>query len=121
LISRRADLTASRWRVEAAERNREGARAEFFPDVSINALIGVQSVDLGKLLQYNSRVPAATGGAIQCCPSVNGGRLKGTLWACQAAIDARVAAYQDTLVSAAHDVRRRRRPVHRSPPANSAP
>ena len=50
LIARRADLTASRWRVEAAQKNREAARAEFFPDVSINALIGVQSVELGKLL-----------------------------------------------------------------------
>ena len=58
LISRRADITASRWRVEAAEKNRESARAEFFPDVSINALIGVQSVDVGKLLEYGSRVPS---------------------------------------------------------------
>jgi len=102
LISRRADLTASRWRVQAAERNREGARAEFFPDVSINALIGVQSVDLGKLLQYNSRVPAAT--AAIHLPIFDGGRLKARYGASQAAIDAAVAAYQDTLVSAAHDV-----------------
>jgi multidrug efflux system outer membrane protein len=102
LISRRADLTASRWRVEAAERNREGARAEFFPDVSINALIGVQSVDLSKLLQYNSRVPAAT--AAIHLPIFDGGRLKARYGASQAAIDAAVAAYQDTLVSAARDV-----------------
>jgi multidrug efflux system outer membrane protein len=102
LISRRADLTASRWRVEAAERNREGARAEFFPDVSINALIGLQSVDLGKLLQYDSRVPSAT--AAIHLPIFDSGRLKARYGASQAAIDAAVAAYQDTLVGAARDV-----------------
>jgi len=102
LIARRADLTASRWRVEAAQKNREAARAEFFPDVSINALIGVQSVDLGKLLQYNSRVPAAT--AAVHLPIFDGGRLKARYGASQAAIDEAVAGYQDTLVSAARDV-----------------
>jgi multidrug efflux system outer membrane protein len=102
LIARRADLTASRWRVEAAQKNREAARAEFFPDVSINALIGVQSVDLGKLLQYNSRVPAAT--AAIHLPIFDGGRLKARYGASQAAIDEAVAGYQDTLVSAARDV-----------------
>ncbi len=102
LIARRADLTASRWRVEAAQKDRESARAEFFPDVSINALIGVQSVDVGKLLQYSSRVPAAT--AAIHLPIFDQGRLKARYGASQAAIDAAVAGYQDTLVSAARDV-----------------
>ena len=57
LIARRADITASRWRVEAAEKSRESARAEFFPDVSINALAGVQSIDVTTLINYASRVP----------------------------------------------------------------
>jgi multidrug efflux system outer membrane protein len=102
LIARRADLTASRWRVEAAQKNREAARAEFFPDVSINALIGLQSVDLGKLLEYRSRVPAAT--AAIHLPIFDGGRLKARYGASQAAIDEAVAGYQDTLVGAARDV-----------------
>jgi multidrug efflux system outer membrane protein len=102
LIARRADLTASRWRVEAAQKNREAARAEFFPDVSINALIGVQSVDIGKLLQYNSRVPAAT--AAIHLPIFDAGRLKARYGASQAAISAAVADYQETLVGAARDV-----------------
>jgi len=101
LIARRADLTASRWRVEAAQKNREAARAEFFPDVSINALIGVQSVDLGKLLEYSSRVPAAT--AAIHLPIFDGGRLKARYGASQAAIDEAVAGYQDTLVGAARE------------------
>ena len=102
LMARRADLTASRWRVQAAERSRDAARAEFFPDVSVSALVGLQSVDLGKLLQYASRVPAAT--AAIHLPIFDAGRLKARYGASQAAIDAAVAGYQETLVNAAREV-----------------
>ncbi len=102
LIARRADITASRWRVEAAERNLDSARAEFFPDVSINALLGFSSVDVGKLLEYGSRVPQAA--AAVHLPIFDAGRLKARYGAAQSAIDAAVATYQDTLVGAARDV-----------------
>ena len=102
LISRRADITASRWRVEAAERNRDSARAEFFPDVSINVLLGLSSVDIGKLIEYGSRVPQAS--AAVHLPIFDAGRLKARYGATQAAIDSAVASYRDTLVSAARDV-----------------
>jgi multidrug efflux system outer membrane protein len=102
LISRRADITASRWRVEAAERNLDSARAEFFPDVSINALVGLSAIDVSKLLEYGSRVPQAA--AAIHLPIFDAGRLKARYGANQAAIDSAVASYQDTLVSAARDV-----------------
>jgi multidrug efflux system outer membrane protein len=102
LIARRADITASRWRVEAAEKNLDSARAEFFPDVSINAMLGLSSVDIGKLIEYGSRVPQAS--AAVHLPIFDAGRLKARYGATQAAIDAAVANYQDTLVSAARDV-----------------
>ncbi len=102
LISRRADITASRWRVEAAEQNRESARDEFFPDVSINALMGVQSIDVSKLLEYGSRVPNVT--AAIHLPLFDAGRLKARYGATQSAVDSAVATYQDTVVSAARDV-----------------
>jgi len=102
LIARRADITASRWRVEAAQRSRDSARAEFFPDVSINALIGVQSININDLLTYGSRVPQVA--AAVHLPIFDSGRLKARYGAAQSAIDAAVAAYQETLVSAARDV-----------------
>lgn len=102
LIARRADLTASRWRVEAAEKNRGVARAEFYPDISINALIGVQSIDVSNLLRYDSRVPAAA--AAIHLPIFDAGRLQARYGAAQAALGAAVASYQDTLVNAARDV-----------------
>ncbi|MGO9935164.1 MAG: efflux transporter outer membrane subunit [Steroidobacteraceae bacterium] len=102
LISRRADITASRWRVEAAERNLDSARAEFYPDVTINALVGLSSIDVSKLFEYGSRVPQA--GAAIHLPIFDSGRLKARYGGAQAAIDAAVSSYQDTLISAARDV-----------------
>jgi outer membrane protein, multidrug efflux system len=102
LVSRRADITASRWRVQAAERSQESARAEFFPDVSVNALIGVQSINLSTLLEYGSRVPEVA--AAIHLPLFDAGRLKARYGASQAAVDTAVATYRDTVVSAARDV-----------------
>jgi len=78
------------------------SRAEFFPDVTINALAGLSSIDVGKLLEYGSRVPQAS--AAIHLPIFDAGRLKARYGATQAAIDSAVATYQDTLVSAARDV-----------------
>jgi len=102
LIARRADVTASRWRVESAEKSLASARAEFFPDVTVNALLGVSSLDVGKLLEYGSRVPQVS--AAIHLPIFDAGRLKARYGGAQAAIDAAVSNYQDTVVSAARDV-----------------
>ncbi len=102
LISRRADVTASRWRVEAAEKSLASARAEFYPDVSINALLGVSSLDVGKLLEYGSRVPQVSG-AIHL-PIFDAGRLKARYGGAQAAIESAVSSYQDAVIGAARDV-----------------
>jgi multidrug efflux system outer membrane protein len=102
LLSRRADIVASRWRVEAAEHSRESARDEFFPDISVNALIGFQSMDVGTLLNYGSRVPGAS--AAIHLPIFDAGRLKARYGGAQAALDSAVASYRDTVVSAARDV-----------------
>ncbi len=102
LMSRRADITASRWRVEAAERSLASARADFFPDVTVNALLGLSSLDVGRLLEYGSRVPQLT--AAIHLPIFDAGRLKARYGGAQAAIDAAVSSYQDTVISAARDV-----------------
>jgi multidrug efflux system outer membrane protein len=102
LISRRPDITASRWRVEAAERSLQSARAEFYPDVTINALAGVSSIDAGKLLEYGSRVPMAN--AAIHLPIFDAGRLKARYGATQASVDSAVTNYQETIVAAARDV-----------------
>ena len=102
LVARRADITASRWRVEAAEKSLSGARADFFPDVSVNLLLGLSSVDIGRLFEYGSRVPMA--GAAIHLPIFDEGRLKARYGGARAAVDSAVSAYQDTVISAARDV-----------------
>jgi multidrug efflux system outer membrane protein len=102
LIARRADITASRWRVESAEKSLASARAEFFPDITVNALAGVASLDVGKLLEYGSRVPQVS--AAIHLPIFDAGRLKARYGGAQAAIDSAVSSYQDAVISAARDV-----------------
>jgi len=70
--------------------------------VTINALLGFSSIDVGTLLEYSSRVPQAS--AAIHLPIFDAGRLKARYGATQAAIDSAVASYQDTLVGAARDV-----------------
>jgi multidrug efflux system outer membrane protein len=102
LIARRADITASRWRVEAAERRLDSARAEFYPDISINALAGLDSLTSSKLLEYGSRAPAASL-AIHL-PIFDAGRLKAEYRGAEVLIDSAVSAYDQAIVDAARDV-----------------
>jgi multidrug efflux system outer membrane protein len=102
LMARRADITASRWRVESAEKSLASARAEFFPDVTVNALLGLSSLDVGKLLEYGSRVPQVS--AAIHLPIFDSGRLKARYGGAQAAIDSAVSSYQDTVIGAAREV-----------------
>jgi outer membrane protein, multidrug efflux system len=68
----------------------------------VNALLGVQSLDVGRLLEYGSRVPQVSG-AIHL-PIFDAGRLKARYGGAQAAIDSAVSSYQDAVIGAARDV-----------------
>ena len=102
LIARRADVTASRWRVEAAQTTLRGVRAQFYPDISISALAGLQSKEIGDLFQYGSRVPAIAG-AVHL-PLFDAGRLRGEYGGAEAALAAAVSGYRDTVDTAAREV-----------------
>ena len=102
LLARRPDIAASRWRVEAALRHADQARAAFYPDISISALAGLSSIDMGELFTTGSRVfnvaPALH------LPIFESGRLEARFGASKAEIDAAAAEYNSTVVSAAQDV-----------------
>ena len=102
LIGRRPDVVAQRWRVEAAGQEIKVARAQFYPNVSLTAFAGVQSLGLSDLLNAGSRV-LGIGPAISL-PVFDGGRLRGNLGARQAEYDIAVEQYNGTLVTALHDV-----------------
>jgi len=102
LVARRPDLVAARWRVESAARERDVARTGFLPDFSLSAMLGLQSRDLGKLLEVGSGNPNA--GAALHLPLFDGGALKARYAHSQAEVDGAVAAYRSTLLAAARDV-----------------
>lgn len=102
LLGRRPDIVVARLRAEAAAKRIDVAKAAFYPDISLSAAIGVQSLGLNMLTKAGS-VFGNVGPAISL-PIFNGGRLRGQYRAAQATYDEAVANYDDTLVKALHDV-----------------
>jgi NodT family efflux transporter outer membrane factor (OMF) lipoprotein len=102
LLGRRPDIVAQRWRVEAAARDIDVAKARFYPDVNLAAFIGLQSVGLSNLLEGASRTLGA--GPAITLPIFEGGRLRADLARRSADYDAAVERYKQTLVEALHDV-----------------
>jgi len=102
LVGRRPDITAARWRAEAAAERIHEARAAFYPDVNLVAFIGVQSLFLNKLTASGSDI-GQVGPAVSL-PIFNGGRLKMGLRGAEADRDAAVASYDGAVAEAFHQV-----------------
>ena len=102
LLGRRADLVAQRWRVEAALRETDVARAQFYPNVNLTAFIGLSSIGLDRLLESGSRTYGA--GAALRLPLFEGGRLQANLDARRAEVDAAIDAYNGALQRALREV-----------------
>ena len=98
LLGRRPDILAARLRVEAATAGRAAAKAEFYPDVSINAFAGSNSIGLVDLFKATSGIYGA-GPAIHL-PVFDAGRLKANYRGATAGIDEAVASYNDTVLQA---------------------
>ncbi|GAP34669.1 efflux transporter outer membrane subunit [Piscinibacter sakaiensis] len=102
LLGRRADLVAQRWRVEAALREVDVARAQFYPNVNLVAFAGLSSLGLDSLLKAGS-LSAGLGPALRL-PVFDGGRLRANLAGRRAEVDAAVEAYNATLLRALREV-----------------
>lgn len=102
LIGRRPDVVADRWLVEAAGEDIKIAQAQFYPNISLNGLVGLQSRGFDNFLDAGSRV-LGVGPAISL-PIFDGGRLRGNLGVRQAGYDAAVEHYNATVIAAVHDV-----------------
>ncbi|MWL89214.1 efflux transporter outer membrane subunit [Cupriavidus sp. SW-Y-13] len=101
LLSRRPDLVAARWRVEAASKDIEVARTAFLPDVTLNAMAGLTTITPADFLLGASRAFAF--GPSLHLPVFEGGRLRADLHGRYAAYDAAVADYNQTLIQALRD------------------
>ncbi|HKR41059.1 MAG TPA: efflux transporter outer membrane subunit [Paraburkholderia sp.] len=102
LLGRRPDVVIARLRAEAASERIDVAKAGFYPNVNLSAMIGFQSLGLNMLTNSGSLVgnfgPAVT------LPIFNGGRLRGQLRGARATYDEAVANYDETLTKALQDV-----------------
>lgn len=101
LLGRRPDLAAARWRVEAATRGVDAARAQFYPNVNLTAFIGLSSIGLDRLVEADSRQFGA-GPAIRL-PIFDGGALRANLRGRTADLDAAIEGYNSALLESVRD------------------
>ena len=101
LLGRRPDVVAARWRVEAAARGVDVAKARFYPDINLSALAGYASFSLSNL--GKSTLEGFTAGPAINLPIFEGGRLRANLNAQLAQYDASVAAYNGIVNTAFND------------------
>lgn len=102
LIGRRPDIVAARERVEAAASRVKVARAGFFPSVNLRALVGLQALGLGNLVDSGS-VFGAAGPAISL-PIFQGNAIKAQYGRANAEYDEAVASYNQIVISAYQQV-----------------
>lgn len=102
LLGRRPELAAQRARITAAIGEAQAAKAQFYPNINLIALIGFQSIGLGQLFSAGSLMTSA-GPAIRM-PLFDGGRLRASHASRIADIDAAVAQYNQSVLTAAQEV-----------------
>ena len=102
LIGRRPDIVAQRWRVEASGHDIDNAKAQFYPNISLTGLIGLQSITFSNFDVGGSRI-GAFGPAISL-PIFDGGRRASNLAARDADYDVAVEQYNATVIDALRDV-----------------
>ncbi|WP_233198586.1 MULTISPECIES: efflux transporter outer membrane subunit [Luteimonas] len=102
LLGHRADVVAARWRIEAAARGIDAARAAFKPSINLSALVGVASGGLLDL--FGNDALFGIGGPALSLPVFDGGRLRSGLAQRDAEYDVAVATYNQTLVGALREV-----------------
>ncbi|MET0518080.1 MAG: efflux transporter outer membrane subunit [Burkholderiaceae bacterium] len=103
LLGRRPDVVAARWRVEAATQQVTAARAQFYPNISLNAFAGFNSLGLDHLANAGAR-QLGFGPSLRL-PIFDTGRLGANLRGSAADADAAVAAYNAALLEAVRDAR----------------
>lgn len=102
LVSRRPDIVAARWQIEAAMHDVKEAKAEFFPDINLAAGFALDSIIWSRFLTLGSRQIQA-GPAIDL-PIFDAGALRAQLKSRYADFDLDVANYNQALIGALSDV-----------------
>ncbi|MBV8603049.1 MAG: efflux transporter outer membrane subunit [Pelomonas sp.] len=101
LLGRRPDVVAARWRVEASTQDVKVARTQFYPNVSLTAFAGFNSIGLNKLLKSESG-QWGFGPSLRL-PLFDAGHLSAQLKGTAAQADAAVASYNAAVLEAVRD------------------
>jgi len=104
LLGRRPDIVAARWKVEAATKGIDVAKARFYPDINISASVGFDTLMNANPFTAASK-SIAFGPAISL-PIFEGGALRANLKGEYASYDLAVGSYNQTLNDAYGDVAR---------------
>ncbi len=102
LVGRRPDIAAARARAEAAASRIKVARADFYPNISLSGLIGLQSLGLDSLFKGGSSI--GTVGPAISLPIFRGGALQGQYRQARGQYDEAVASYDRLVILALRDV-----------------
>jgi NodT family efflux transporter outer membrane factor (OMF) lipoprotein len=101
LLGRRADISAARWRIEAATSDVKNAKASFYPNINLSAAIGLNAIGLNHLVNATSE-QYSYGPAITL-PIFDAGRLRANLRGKTADLDAAIESYNGAVIDAVHD------------------
>ena len=102
LLGHRADISAARLRAEAAARQIDATKTEFYPNINLTAFAGFSSIGFSHWIDGTSR-DYSVGPAISL-PIFDAGRLRADLSGKTAEYDMAVESYNQTLIEAVHDV-----------------
>lgn len=101
MLGRRADISAARWRIEAATADVRNAKASFYPNINLTAAAGLNAIGLQNLFKSSSEqwsvAPAVT------LPIFDQGRLRANLSGKTADLDAAIETYNGLVLDAVHD------------------
>lgn len=98
LVGRRPDIAAARARVDAAGERIKQARAAFYPDINLSALVGFQALGLGSLFKSGSEFASA--GPAVSLPLFEGGALQGQYRGRRGEYDEAVSLYNGQVIQA---------------------
>lgn len=102
LVAHRPDIIAQLWLIESAGRQIEAAKAGFYPNFSLGAIFGFQTIHLHKLFQWRSADynidPAVN------LPIFDGGLLRSNLHSSEVNYDLAIYQYNQLIINAAEEV-----------------
>ncbi len=102
LLSRRPDLMAQIWRVEAFASEVGAARADYFPNINLSAFLGIESVHYSNLFNHENVTTGAN--PALSLPIYTASSIQANIDSKRAQFDAAIFEYNDLILKSAQEV-----------------